>query len=154
MFALLAEHRRVLFPQALFEDLFPSGRGRPSIPVDIAASILVLQALHGLARERPGADMVLAQRRNAHDYTDPGKAPEMMVFEGVVRHIFSASEPLVREALVGALAAPGQCVGLAVAGLADESVLVGAAELAFAPLLEDPLGLLLVHRDAPVAAGA
>ena len=49
MFALLAEHRRVLFPQALFEDLFPSGRGRPSIPVDIAASILVLQALHGLS---------------------------------------------------------------------------------------------------------
>jgi IS5 family transposase len=49
VFALLAEHRRVLFPQALFEDLFPSGRGRPSIPVDIAASILVLQALHGLS---------------------------------------------------------------------------------------------------------
>ncbi len=49
VFALLGEHRRVLFPQALFEDLFPSGRGRPSIPVDIAASILVLQALHGLS---------------------------------------------------------------------------------------------------------
>jgi len=49
VFALLAEHRRVLFPQELFEDLFPSGRGRPSIPVDIAASILVLQALHGLS---------------------------------------------------------------------------------------------------------
>lgn len=39
----------MLFPHALFEDLFPSGRGRPSIPVDIAASILVLQALHGLS---------------------------------------------------------------------------------------------------------
>ena len=42
VFKLLAEHRRVLFPQVLFEDLYPSGRGRPSIPVDIAASILVL----------------------------------------------------------------------------------------------------------------
>ena len=49
MFALLAEHRRVLFPTAMFADLFPSGRGRPSVPADIAASVLVLQALHGLS---------------------------------------------------------------------------------------------------------
>lgn len=49
MFALLAAHRRVLFPTEMFEDLFPSGRGRPSVPADIAASILVLQALHGLS---------------------------------------------------------------------------------------------------------
>jgi IS5 family transposase len=49
VFALLAEHRRVLFPTAMFADLFPSGRGRPSVPADIAASILVLQALHGLS---------------------------------------------------------------------------------------------------------
>jgi IS5 family transposase len=49
VFALLAAHRRVLFPTEMFADLFPSGRGRPSIPVDIAASILVLQALHGLS---------------------------------------------------------------------------------------------------------
>ena len=80
--------------------------------------------------------------------------PELIVFGGAVRHIFSATEPLVREALAGALDAPGQGVRLAVAGLADDSVLVGAAELAFAPLLEDPLGLLQAHRRAPVAAGA
>ena len=49
VFALLRDHRRVLFPESLFADLFPSGRGRPSIPVDIAASILVLQALFGLS---------------------------------------------------------------------------------------------------------
>ena len=80
--------------------------------------------------------------------------PELIVFGGAVRHIFSATEPLVREALAGALAAPGQDVRLAVAGLADDSVVVGAAELAFAPLLEDPLGLLSLHRRAPVGAGA
>ena len=81
--------------------------------------------------------------------------PELIVFGGAVRHIFSATEPLVREALAGALAAPGQGVRLAVAGLADDSVLVGAAETAFAPLLDDPLGLLQhVHRDVPVRAGA
>lgn len=49
VFALLAEHRRALFPGAMFADLFPSGRGRPSVPVDVAASVLVLQALHGLS---------------------------------------------------------------------------------------------------------
>ncbi|MGB8649284.1 MAG: IS1182 family transposase [Mycobacteriales bacterium] len=49
VFALLRDHRRVLFPVSMFADLFPSGRGRPSIPVDIAASILVLQALFGLS---------------------------------------------------------------------------------------------------------
>ena len=49
VFALLAEHRRVLFPEAMFADLFPSGRGRPSVPADIAASVLVLQSLHGLS---------------------------------------------------------------------------------------------------------
>jgi IS5 family transposase len=49
LFALLRDHRRVLFPDSMFADLFPSGRGRPSVPVDIAASILVLQALRGLS---------------------------------------------------------------------------------------------------------
>jgi len=49
VFALLGAHRRVLFPVEMFADLFPSGRGRPSVPADIAASVLVLQALHGLS---------------------------------------------------------------------------------------------------------
>ncbi len=49
VFALLAAHRRVLFPTGMFADLFPTGRGRPSVPADIAASVLVLQALHGLS---------------------------------------------------------------------------------------------------------
>lgn len=49
VFRLLADHRRELFPEAMFADLFPSDRGRPSVPADIAASILVLQALNGLS---------------------------------------------------------------------------------------------------------
>ncbi len=80
--------------------------------------------------------------------------PEVIVFGGVVRHIFSATEPLVREALAGALAAPREGVRLTVAGLEDDSVLIGAAELAFVRLLEDPLGLLSLHRGTPVGAGA
>ncbi len=47
--AFLADHRRVLFPDALFADLFASGRGRPSIPADVIASVMVLQALEGLS---------------------------------------------------------------------------------------------------------
>jgi hypothetical protein len=47
VFALLAEHRGRLFPGELFADLFPSGRGRPSIPGEVVASVIVLQALYG-----------------------------------------------------------------------------------------------------------
>ena len=47
VFALLAEHRNRLFPSELFADLFPSGRGRPSIPGEVIASVIVLQSLYG-----------------------------------------------------------------------------------------------------------
>jgi IS5 family transposase len=49
VFAFLAGHRRELFPDELFNDLFPSGRGRPSVPADVVASVITLQALHGLS---------------------------------------------------------------------------------------------------------
>lgn len=47
--AFLAEHRRALFPDDMFADLFPSGRGRPSVPADVIATTMVLQALEGLS---------------------------------------------------------------------------------------------------------
>lgn len=47
--AFLADHRRELFPDEMFADLFPSGRGRPSVPADVVASVMVLQALEGLS---------------------------------------------------------------------------------------------------------
>ena len=47
VYAFLAEHRRELFPDAMFADLFPSGLGRPSVPGDVVAAVLVLQALEG-----------------------------------------------------------------------------------------------------------
>jgi hypothetical protein len=49
MFAFLAAHRRELFGDELFADLFATGRGRPSVPVEVVASVLVLQTLHGLS---------------------------------------------------------------------------------------------------------
>lgn len=53
--AWLAAHRRVLFPDDAFADLFPSGRGRPSVPGDVVATVMVLQALEGLS-DREAAD--------------------------------------------------------------------------------------------------
>lgn len=49
MFGFLATHRRELFPDEMFRDLFPSGRGRPSVPADVMAAVITLQALHGLS---------------------------------------------------------------------------------------------------------
>ncbi len=49
VYAFLAEHRGGLFPDGLFADLFPSGRGRPSVPGEVIASVLVLQTLQDLS---------------------------------------------------------------------------------------------------------
>ena len=49
VFAFLVEHRRRLFAAELFTDLFPSRRGRPSVPAEVVATVLVLQGLHGLS---------------------------------------------------------------------------------------------------------
>jgi hypothetical protein len=46
MFGFLAEHRGELFTDEDFADLFPSGRGRPSVPASVMASVMVLQVLH------------------------------------------------------------------------------------------------------------
>ena len=55
VYTFLADHRGELFPDALFEDLFPSGRGRPSVPGDVIASAMVLKELEGLS-DRQAAD--------------------------------------------------------------------------------------------------
>jgi hypothetical protein len=49
VFAFLAEHRGRVFPDREFADLFASGRGRPSMPAPVAASILTLQTLLDLS---------------------------------------------------------------------------------------------------------
>jgi hypothetical protein len=49
VFGFLAAHRRELFADELFADLFASGRGRPSVPADVMAVVITLQALYGLS---------------------------------------------------------------------------------------------------------
>ena len=85
--------------------------------------------------------------------------PELVLFGGQTRELFPAVEPVVREVLAGALAAPLAQVRLELPGLGADSNLVGAAELAFAALLEDPLGTLAATaarspRRTPVLQGA
>jgi IS5 family transposase len=55
--ALLAEHRKALFPDEAFADLFPSGRGRPSVPAEVVATVMVLQSLEGLSDRDATAEL-------------------------------------------------------------------------------------------------
>ena len=49
VYGLLAEHRARLFGPEMFADLFPSGRGRPSVPGEVIAAAMVLKELEGLS---------------------------------------------------------------------------------------------------------
>ncbi len=49
VYVFLAEHRMRLFPGEMFGDLFLSGTGRPSVPAEVVATVLVLQSLEGLS---------------------------------------------------------------------------------------------------------
>ncbi|HZX07893.1 IS1182 family transposase, partial [Kribbella sp.] len=48
VFAFLAAHRRELFPEEMFADLFKPG-GRPSVPAEVIASVIVLQTLNNFS---------------------------------------------------------------------------------------------------------
>ena len=49
MYAFLADHRHQLFPPEALVDLTRQGRGHPSVPAEVVASVMVLQALEGLS---------------------------------------------------------------------------------------------------------
>ena len=66
--------------------------------------------------------------------------PEVVVFGGVLRDVFPEVRPQVEQALRLALTAPREQVRLVLPALGADSVIIGAAEVAFGPLLDDPLG--------------
>jgi predicted NBD/HSP70 family sugar kinase len=75
--------------------------------------------------------------------------PEVVVFGGLLRDMLPAVEPQLRATLrTSGLVAPREQVRLVAPGLGPDSTLVGAAERAFGPLLNDPPGAL-----APLVAG-
>jgi Transposase DDE domain/Transposase domain (DUF772) len=47
--AFLADHRQQLFPPGLFADVARQGGGHPSVPAEVVATVMVLQALEGLS---------------------------------------------------------------------------------------------------------
>jgi Transposase DDE domain/Transposase domain (DUF772) len=49
VYAFLADHRQQLFPPELFADVARQGGGHPSVPAEVIATVMVLQALEGLS---------------------------------------------------------------------------------------------------------
>jgi hypothetical protein len=49
VYAFLADHRHELFGPEAFADLARQGGGHPSVPAEVVASVMVLQALEGLS---------------------------------------------------------------------------------------------------------
>jgi len=65
VFAFLAGHGKMLFPDQMFADLFGSSRGRPSVPAQVMASVIVLQTLHGLSESETTDALTLDLRWKA-----------------------------------------------------------------------------------------
>lgn len=83
VYAFLAEHRRRVFPDELFSDLFPSGRGRPSIPADVIATAFVLKELEGLSDRQAAAALATDIRWKAAaglPLDDAGFDPSVFVY--------------------------------------------------------------------------
>jgi predicted NBD/HSP70 family sugar kinase len=69
--------------------------------------------------------------------------PEMVIFGGILREIYLGSAAQVRSRLaMHAMAPQRERLRLRTSALADDATLVGAAELAFAHVLADPLEVL------------
>ncbi|MDP9393705.1 MAG: ROK family protein, partial [Actinomycetota bacterium] len=69
--------------------------------------------------------------------------PQMVIFGGNLAPVVAVGEEDLHAAIhVRALAAPRMQVRLALPALGGDSTLLGAAELAFEPLLRDPFGAL------------
>jgi predicted NBD/HSP70 family sugar kinase len=77
--------------------------------------------------------------------------PRLIVMGGSLERVLALAQADVEAALDrGGMAAARAMVELRPSALGDDGPLLGAAQLAFAPLLEDPLGVV---ESLPVAAG-
>jgi predicted NBD/HSP70 family sugar kinase len=65
--------------------------------------------------------------------------PDVVVFGGLLGQVVPLVDAEVRAGLATALLAPREQVRLELPALGRDAALVGAAEAAFAPLLDDPL---------------
>ena len=78
--AFLADHRQELFPDELFEDLFPSGRGRPSVPADRSAQCDNWQDRAAqIRRSRAATQTFFARKRFQRTRESPGAPMQVWV---------------------------------------------------------------------------
>ena len=75
--------------------------------------------------------------------------PDVVVFGGAMRDLLPVVRQQVEDVLTSSLPAPGEHVILSAPALGDDSTLLGAAESAFAPLLDDPMGALATSGRVP-----
>lgn len=69
--------------------------------------------------------------------------PGLLIFGGIMRDVFLGAQPQVRARIAGhVLPVSRERVRLSTAALGDDTTLLGAAELAFADLLANPLGVM------------
>jgi predicted NBD/HSP70 family sugar kinase len=68
--------------------------------------------------------------------------PGVVIFGGMLRDVYPGAAAQVRTRIAHNVLAVSREVRLRVSGLGDDATLVGAAELGFARLLADPLGVL------------
>jgi predicted NBD/HSP70 family sugar kinase len=125
---------------------------------EIGSDALLVRAGHPPGGGRPAILAVLAEAANGdlvavEAVTSVGRwlgdgianlinlfNPEMVVLGGTLSDVYRATDEIIAKQLGScALAAPLSQVVLSVAGLGGDSSLIGAAELAFSALLEDPI---------------
>lgn len=69
-------------------------------------------------------------------------SPEVVIFGGALRAVLPTAGNTISRAVAGSLVGRHQPVRLAAPDLGGDSSLIGASEMAFEPLLSDPLGVL------------
>ncbi len=74
--------------------------------------------------------------------------PQVVVLGGHLHHVYSAAGPRVDREVGRALTAAREQVRVTVTDLGGDATLIGAGELAFASLLEDPVGILAACERA------
>jgi hypothetical protein len=71
VYAFLADHRHQLFPPEALVDLTRQGRGHPSVPAEVVASVMVLQALEGLSDREAASPATTRPERDPHHSKPP-----------------------------------------------------------------------------------
>ena len=113
IFAFLARHRGRLFPDSMMEDLFPSRRGRPSVPAPVIGSVLVLQALQGLSDRETAEALTYDLRWKAacgYGLTDTAFHPSTLTYWR--RRLAASKNPhRIMEAIAEVIAETGVLTG-------------------------------------------